>query len=735
MKARRRVLKLISQFSLMVILFITFQNLYGQAPTITDFTPTSGPVGSTVTITGTNFNTTPANNKVIFGATAVTATSATATQLTVTVPVGATYSPITVLNTVTALSAFSPRYFLPTFTPNKGTIAASDFSAKVGVAVGTYPMPNIVCDLDGDGKSDLAVANQTTTMISVLRNTSTVGAISYAPKEDINLGLGAVAIATGDLDGDGKPDLVLANGGANTASVLRNTSSAGTISFAGKVDFPTAAGEYAISIAVSDLDGDGRPDVVVGTLGATISVLRNTSTGGVLSFVKVDFLAGAGHDAIALGDLDGDGKPDVVVTNYLPGTVSVLRNTSVGNTISFAPGVSISATVQPRDVALGDLDGDGKLDIGVASFSTYGIAVLRNTSTAGAITFAPKLAIQTGYNLFSIGFGDLDGDGKPDMAVEVTGAGKSYVYENNSTPGALAFGDKVEIPLGVVAQGMSIADVDGDGKSDLVMSIPATGTVAIIRNNPVTASDPVITSFTPTSGPIGSTVTISGTNFSATPANNIVNFNGTAATVTASTSTSITTTVPTGATTGKITVTVGGFTATSAGNFTVTCTAPAKPTITAEGSSDLTSTTLTSSAAPAGGTYQWFRNGTAITSATSQLYTTSDVGSYTVRITVAGDCKATSDPFVIVITSAEQPTVASNIELYPNPVTDWLTLSLDKWLGKKNITVYQTTGKLLTTHDTVGEEIKIYVANYPAGIYFVRVSTSDGFGVLKFLKQ
>ncbi len=127
MKTTRRVLTLIHIFSLTVILFITFQNLYGQVPTITSFTPTSGPVGTTVTITGTNFNTTAGNNSILFGATAVTATSATANQLTVNVPPGATYSQITVLNTATDLSAFSVHYFLPTFTPSTGSNCGKQF--------------------------------------------------------------------------------------------------------------------------------------------------------------------------------------------------------------------------------------------------------------------------------------------------------------------------------------------------------------------------------------------------------------------------------------------------------------------------------------------------------------------------------------------------------------------------------------------------------------------------------
>jgi hypothetical protein len=165
------------------------------------------------------------------------------------------------------------------------------------------------------------------------------------------------------------------------------------------------------------------------------------------------------------------------------------------------------------------------------------------------------------------------------------------------------------------------------------------------------------------------------------------------------------------------------------------CTNPAKPTITHASSGDFISSTLTASAAPAGGTYQWFNNGTAIDNATLQSYTTSVMGAYTVRITVAGGCSATSDPFAIVVTAIEPPTT-NDFALYPNPVKgDWLTLSLGQWNGKKDIAIYQTTGKQLLTHETLGNEANLYVGEYPAGMYIVRVSTSNSVGVLKFIKQ
>jgi hypothetical protein len=165
------------------------------------------------------------------------------------------------------------------------------------------------------------------------------------------------------------------------------------------------------------------------------------------------------------------------------------------------------------------------------------------------------------------------------------------------------------------------------------------------------------------------------------------------------------------------------------------CINPEKPTITQESSSDFISSTLTSSAAPAGGTYQWFNHGAAIDDATSQRYTTSAMGSYTVRVTVSGGCNATSDPFVIVITDAEETIITGDFIVYPNPTTDWVTLMLGKWQGKKKIVIHESTGRQLTTTETPGEEARLYVGKFAPGAYIVTVSTSNSVGVVKFIKQ
>src|SRR5437868_6873681 len=118
-------------FLLGLLTLFSIARVFAQAPVISSFTPASGPVGTSVTITGTGFAPATANNAVFFGATKATVTAASTTSLTVTVPIGASYQPISVLNGNTTLTGYSDKPFITTFTPNKGDITTADFMPPV----------------------------------------------------------------------------------------------------------------------------------------------------------------------------------------------------------------------------------------------------------------------------------------------------------------------------------------------------------------------------------------------------------------------------------------------------------------------------------------------------------------------------------------------------------------------------------------------------------------------------
>ena len=195
--------------------------------------PLSGTVGSVVNVTGFNFDPTPSNNIVFFGATRATVTAASPTNLAVLVPAGATYAPVTV--TVAGLTAQSNQRFLPTFAGRGGGISSSKFAGRT-LSTENGPFQTLIADLDGDGKPDLVVANAYAHTVSVYRNVSTSSSPNsgwLAPPIHLPLVFGAtsdnpLAIEAADVDGDGKPDILVCDRGSNQLLVCRNLAVPGT---------------------------------------------------------------------------------------------------------------------------------------------------------------------------------------------------------------------------------------------------------------------------------------------------------------------------------------------------------------------------------------------------------------------------------------------------------------------------------------------------------------------------
>ena len=463
---------------------------YLPPPTILSFSPTSGPIGTTVTITGTNFNVTAAKNIVYFGAVKANVASASSTALMVIAPVGTTYAPISVTDIATGLTAYASAPFNVTF-PSSHVIDTTSFASKVDFTTGTNPINVVIGDIDGDGKIDIVVPNyghRDGNTVSVFRNTSTSASTSFNSKIDFTTGTGPGDVAIGDADGDGRPDLVVTNLVSNTASVLRNTSASGSItasSFASKADLTTGA--EANGVAICDVDGDGKPDIVVTNWqSSSVSIFRNISESGSItasSFApKVDFATDSSSQYVAIYDMDGDGKPDLILTNYYSNTISVFRNISTLGSISFAPRVDFTAGINPNGIAICDVDGDGKPDIVVTNFGSNTVSVFRNTGTSGSISFASKVDLTTGTQPAFVAIGDVDGDGKPDLVVSNYGSNTVSVFKNSSTSGSISFASKVDFTVETNPYGVALGDVDGDGKPDIVVSNANSNTISVLRN-------------------------------------------------------------------------------------------------------------------------------------------------------------------------------------------------------------------------------------------------------------
>ena len=528
-----------------IIIAVFFPCTVFAQPMINAVTPAYGPVSTTVTITGSNFSATPSGNVVWFGSVQAPVTVASTGSLTVTVPTGVSYQPITI--TTGGLTSAPVAPFITTFS-DTGQFKPTAFSTRLNIPTGLGPQFICNTDLDGDGKPDLIVADGDSNTVDIYRNTSIPGAISFVEVASYIMGSDdyPIGVAAGDIDGDGKPEIVVSNYYTQNISIFLNTSTPGNISMAPAINFPS--GNYVLGASIADLNGDGKPEVILACQGNNfLSVYTNSSTIGHISFSnETSFNAPSGGSPFKVveADLDGDGKPDMAAANSNNGTVSVYLNTTpAGGNVSFAPHVDFTTGNFPEGLAIGDLDGDGKPDLAVANNTDNTLSLLRNTSTPGNLSFAAQITVPSGNSVYDLVISDLDGDGKPDLAVDDQYGSTVSVHKNTSTPGTISVSANIDYPTGSIPYSITTADFDGDGKPDLATANDADNTITILRNKG--SNEPSITSFTPTEGLAGTVVTITGVNF--TGVTNI-SFGDTAATAfTVVSPTTITATVGGGA--------------------------------------------------------------------------------------------------------------------------------------------------------------------------------------------
>ncbi|MEO7991465.1 MAG: FG-GAP-like repeat-containing protein [Chryseolinea sp.] len=571
------------------------------SPVITSFTPLSALAGTTITITGSNFNTTASQNLVYFKGVKTNATSATATQLTVKVPVSAPYGLLTVENSGTGLQGISTQSFSLLFDNNKdfgGQIIPASLTRghstllQSGTETGATNNQNGNMDkgdIDGDGWVDLIATETGVTSapkIYVYRNLGTGGSVStssFATPVILSLStvpggnpwLGELTVA--DVDSDGLLDVaaVSSSGGAQGYLVVfRNTSTSGLISFASPEFFGYPYYSSQLTSTSGDFDGDGRIDFAytTGTSPGGIWMNQNLSTPGNVDF-SYGFSIGTNlsHRDLAVGDLNSDGKPELIAS--LGNGFEIYQNNSSSGTIGFNAPFTIANT-SVYNIYLADLDADNKLDLMWGdpnvqyiyfSRNIYSGSVLNATSFEAAFQIANSTGSTEGITV-----GDINADGKPDVIL--SGTYDLGILQNvgNGSLSVASFLATILFQGSAGGQPISssapvIADLDGDNKQEVMFTYTYVNITAaekgiyIFHNESYPA--PIVNSISPSSGSIGSTITLTG-NFmftkNTTPSARLNKMNSAISGSPTNTSTSVIN--PTGSISGRIAITNHGLT-------------------------------------------------------------------------------------------------------------------------------------------------------------------------------
>jgi len=354
------------------------------------------------------------------------------------------------------------------------------FGEEVGVfTVGNSPRGTVIGDFNGDTTPDLAVLNNGWNSVSILRGTGSGDLQSMFVTGGSTFGTDGspLAIAMADVNGDGRPDLVVANGNYNETEPFPHSVTVligqGNGAFDGtrwETSFPGSAPPN--SVALADMNLDGWPDIITaspGQVNSLVSVLLGNGNGTFQPPINHVFGSEISVVSVAVINADTDGFPDVVVANFGTSTALVLRGNGDG---TLQVPLSFTTPQRPTSIAAGDLDGDGRPDIVTAHGQSSHFHVLRGI---GDGTFQPFGTFTTGAGCRFATVADLDRDGRPDVIAANATANTVTVFRNTSP-----FDHAAVVPSGTAPYALISSDVNGDGAPD-VISVDSQGDRLLIH--------------------------------------------------------------------------------------------------------------------------------------------------------------------------------------------------------------------------------------------------------------
>jgi len=472
---------------------------YG-VPIIENISPSAAYVGDTIQIKGMQFGKDITKISFNFGSVYASPFFASDSLLKVIVPKSAKTKKITI--NINGYKTLSPTVFYTLFT-DTGKFDRNSFSKPLNLSVGAYITNCISDDMNNDGKPEILVSNFTKG-VSLFENKAVINTIDTNTfyKPFTFSGVASAFIATDDIDNNGFKDIIFTNYDQSKYSIVQNIAKTNDLlaanSFSPRYDFNV--NNMPGSLVVKDINLDGKTDIVSLFNGDASKSFNKFSVSSTKSYTSTSlsdanfenpFSVFGNNNAqlIAIEDLNNNSKPDFVIVYPASKAISIIENQQIGSLSmnNWGKPITITSTVNPSAIEIFDINNDGKNDLIVTDADLNKVFVYQNNTDGSSLKtaqFSAPISIAVGNTPTALKIADIDGDGLADIVVTNYIDNTVTVLKNTGNQSIIStsmFAAPFSFKTGAAPNDIDIVDLDGDGRVEIIVANSADLTVSILK--------------------------------------------------------------------------------------------------------------------------------------------------------------------------------------------------------------------------------------------------------------